>query len=310
MKNKTKLIFNIIPALAFFVFCCSCSNAAAGLKGNVEIAGSSTVYPITVAVAEEFIKKNPGVNIPVRSTGTGGGFKNFFIPGRTAINDASRRIKEGEFKQAEQNGITPLEFQVGIDAITIVVNKKCPVNNITVAQLEHIWRPEDPAQKWNEVDPSWPDAELELYGPSSASGTFDYFTKKIMGEERSSRPDYQKTELDNTIVQAVKGSTAALGYFGMAYYLENQQDIKALKVNGVQPGLQAAKEGTYTPLARPIFIYVSSKALKKPAVRKFVKFYLQQTGTDLIKEVGYVPLPPDMQQENMKKFTEAVKKYT
>jgi len=277
------------------------------LTGSIKIAGSSTVYPISVAIAEDFNRMYPNVEIPVQSTGTGGGFKNFFIPGKTDINDASRGIKDSEIESARKNGIEPIEFQVAIDGITIVVNPEADwVDDITVEQLAQIWRPDDPAMKWSDVDPSWPDEEIELYGPTAASGTFDYFTDEVVGEEGLSRSDYQGTEQDNTIVQAISGSRYALGYFGMAYYLENKDKVKALKVNGVMPSIETAKSGEYTPLARPLYIYVSSASLARPEVAAYVQYYLEQIDTDLIKEIGYVPMTSDAKNEMVERFEKAL----
>jgi len=275
------------------------------LSGSIKIAGSSTVYPVTVAMAEEFSKLHPQVEIPVQSTGSGGGFKNFFIPGKTSINDASRPIKDSELEAARANGIEPLEFQVGIDAVTIVVHKDFPADTITIDQLAHIWRPDDPAQKWSDVDPSWPDIEIELYGPTSASGTFDFFTEEVVGEGGASRSDYQGTEQDNTIVQAVSGSKGASGYFGMAYYLENKDKVKALKVNGVMPSIETAKAGEYV-LSRPLFIYVAKKELVRPELREFVRFYLERTDGEIVKQVGYVPMTTADVEDYLAKFDEAV----
>lgn len=277
------------------------------LSGSVKIAGSSTVYPISVAVAEEFNHIHPDVEIPIQSTGTGGGFKNFFIPGKTDINDASRPMKDSEKESAMANGIEALEIQVATDAITVVVSPEADwVDDITVEQLNIIWRPENPAMKWSDVDPSWPDETIELYGPTSASGTFDYFTDEINGEEGASRSDYQGTEQDNTIVQAVSNSRYAIGYFGMAYYLENQDKVKALKVEGVAPSLESAKSGSYTPLARPIFIYVSKQALARPEVEEFTRFYIRQTNTEMISQIGYVPLTDAEMQANLDAFEAVV----
>jgi len=241
---KLTISFILIALLGVIISCGG--KKSVGLSGIIEIAGSSTVYPISVAVAEEFSKMYPDVKIPVRSTGTGGGFKNFFIPGKTDINDASRRIKDTEIAACQEKGIEPLEFQVAIDGITVVVNKESKVNDLTVEQLKKIWNPDKPAQLWSDVKPDWPKKKLELYGPTSASGTFDYFTKKIVGEEGASRSDYQKTEQDNTIVQAIMGSEYALGYFGMAYYLENREKIKAVTINGVKPSIDTARSGKKT----------------------------------------------------------------
>jgi len=275
------------------------------LSGSIKIAGSSTVYPVTTAMAEEFSKLHPQVEIPVQSTGSGGGFKNFFIPGKTAINNASRAIKDSEIEDARANGIEPIEFQVGIDAVTVVVHKDFPSDEITIEQLAHIWRPENPAMKWRDVDSSWPDTEIELYGPTSASGTFDFFTEEVVGEGGASRSDYQGTEQDNTIVQAVAGSANAMGYFGMAYYLENKDRLKALRVNGVLPSIESAKAGEYI-LSRPLFIYVADTALTRPEVVEYVRFYLERTGDDMIKEIGYVPMTAADVKDSLDRFEAAV----
>ncbi len=309
---KKKLLLSTVVALSLLALTCTAfargeKKGEAELSGSVKIAGSSTVYPVSVAVAEEFNKMYPNVEIPVQSTGTGGGFKNFFIPGKTDINDASRRMKDSEVEKARANGIEPYEFQVGIDAITIVMNPDADwVDNLTVEQLAHIWRPDNPAQKWSDVEPGWPDEKIELYGPTSASGTFDFFTEKIIGEEGASRSDYQGTEQDNTIVQAVSGSKYAMGYFGMAYYLENRDKVKVIKLEGVKPSIETAKSGKYSPLSRPLFIYVSSESLKRPEVERFVRYYLQQTSTDLIKEIGYVPMTEDDMNRNLAKYEDII----
>jgi phosphate transport system substrate-binding protein len=310
LRNVIVLIaaLAIIPALTFAGQ--GGNGGDDGLTGSIKVAGSSTVYPVTVAVAEEFAKMYPNVEIPVQSTGTGGGFKNFFIPGKTDINDASRAIKDSEVEAARENGIEPIMFQVGIDAITLVMNPEADwVDDIMVEQLAQIWRPDNPAMMWSDVDPSWPSEKIELYGPTSASGTFDFFTEAVVGEEKASRSDYQGTEQDNTIVQAVAGSRYAMGYFGMAYYLENQSKLKALKVNGVGPSIETAKTGTYSPLSRPLFIYVSSKSLARPEVQAFLRFYIEQTSTDLVREIGYVPMTEADMKNNLQKLEDAIEKY-
>lgn len=276
------------------------------LSGTIRVAGSSTVYPITTAVAEDFTAMYPDVQVAVQSTGTGGGFKNFFIPGKTEINDASRPIKDSELAAVRDAGDDVVEFQVATDAITIVVSPKADwLDGMSIDELNKIWRPDNPAAKWSDVNPAWPDEPLELYGPTSASGTFDFFTEKVMGEEGVSRADYQGTEEDNTIVQAVSTSKYALGYFGMAYYLENKDRVKPLKIEGVLPSLETARTYEY-PLSRPIFIYVRKSALKRPEVAEFVKYYIKQTNTSLISTIGYVPVTDDVVEKNLKKLEMAV----
>ena len=310
MKHCVLVCAAVVCLVMFSAAGCGKKDPQAGgssLSGSVKIAGSSTVYPVSTAVAEEFNKLHPDVEIPIQSTGTGGGFKNFFIPGKTDINDASRSIKPSEIEKAKANGIEAVELQVAVDAITIIVNPEADfIDDITVEQLKKIWQPENPAQKWSDVDPSWPAEKIELYGPTSASGTFDYFTGEVIGEEGASRSDYQGTEQDNTIVQAVSGSKYAMGYFGMAYYLENKGKVKALSVNGVKPSIETAKTGKYTPLSRPLFIYVSSESLKRKEVREFVRFYIEQTSKEIIKQIGYVPLTQDEMEKNLEKYENAL----
>lgn len=280
---------------------------AEDLSGEVDIAGSSTVYPISTAVAEEFFRMHPRVQVPVKSTGSGGGFANFFTKGKTDINNASRRIKDSELELSRDNGIEPLEFTVAHDAVTVVVNPNADwIDSLSVEELAHIWRSKDHAKTWSDVNSDWPDEEIELYGPTAASGTFDYFTKHIVGEEGNSRTDYQKTEQDNTIVQAVSGSRYAMGYFGMSYYLQNKNRVKAVSINGVKPSLDSAASGEYTPLSRPLFIYVAEKSLEKDQVREYVDFYLQQTSTDLISQIGYVPVSEKLMYENLYRLWKAV----
>ena len=308
MSIRKILVVALVIAMSIGAFAIGSGDSSdSELSGSVKIAGSSTVYPISVAVAEEFNRLHPNVEIPVQSTGTGGGFKNFFIPGKTDINDASRPMKDSEKEAALANGIEALEIQVATDAITVVVSPEADwLDDITVEQLNMIWRPDNPAMKWSDVDPSWPAETIELYGPTSASGTFDYFTDEINGEEGASRSDYQGTEQDNTIVQAVSNSKYAMGYFGMAYYLENQGRVKALKVEGVAPSLETAKSGQYTPLARPIFIYVSKPALERPEVEEYVRYYIKQTNTSLISDIGYVPLNDSEMQAHLDAFEAVV----
>jgi phosphate transport system substrate-binding protein len=293
--------------LGFLAFAGGRSEGSSRLSGSVKVAGSSTVYPITMAVAEEFNRLYPDVEVAVQSTGTGGGFKNFFIPGKTDINDASRPIKSSEMEECKTNGFEALEFQVGTDALTIVVSPQATwVDGVTVDELAKIWRPDNPARTWRDVNPGWPNEKLELYGPTSASGTFEFFTEAIMKKAGASRSDYQGTEQDNTIVQAVAGSKNALGYFGMAYYLENKDRVKALKVGGVAPSLETAKSGQYKPLSRPLFIYVNSESLKRPEMQAFVRFYLQLIDSSLISEIGYVPMSAAEKTAALDKLEKAV----
>ena len=306
MAQKWQVTVWVVLA-ALFAGCGGKEDNAAGegkkLSGEVQIAGSSTVYPISMAMAEEFSKLHPKVKVSVSSTGTGGGFKNFFIPGKTDINDASRPIKAKEVAAARANGIEPIELAVGIDALSIVANKNADwTDSMTFAQLKRIWGPGSPPKRWNQVDAAWPDAEFELYGPASTSGTFDYFTETVIGKGGAHRSDYHKTEHDNTIVQGIAGNRYALGYFGFAYYVSNKNRIKAMAIDGgsgpVSPSLASAQSGAY-PLSRPLFIYVSSKALAKPHVKAFVEFYIRNSATELVSQVGYVPITEAKMKENL-----------
>ncbi|MGV3719831.1 MAG: phosphate ABC transporter substrate-binding protein PstS family protein [Actinomycetota bacterium] len=279
-------------------------SGAAALAGAISIDGSSTVYPITEAVAEEFQQANPKVKVTVGISGTGGGFKKFGR-GETDISDASRPIKVAEAKTADEAVGGFIELPVAYDALSIVVNPKNDwANDITVAELKKLWEPaaQGKIMKWNQIRASWPDRPIKLYGAGSDSGTFDYFTDAIVGEEGSSRGDYTASEDDNVLVQGVTNDPNALGYFGLAYYLENKDKLKALPVDdgvaangagGIEPTAENVRSGQYQPLARPIFIYVGKKATERPELQKFVEFYLEKAG-EFADEVGYVPLQPEV----------------
>ena len=265
----------------------------------VKVDGSSTVYPITEAVAEEFQKaKKNAVKVTVGISGTGGGFKKF-CRGETDISDASRPILKKEMDDCKAAGIEYIELPVAFDALTVVINPKNTfLKSISVAELKKMWEPaaQGKVTKWNQINPAWPDAPLKLFGAGSDSGTFDYFTEAVVGKAKSSRGDYTASEDDNVLVQGVSRDVNAIGYFGFSYYVENKDKLKAVAIvekpgkPAVEPSLEAVIKGTYQPLARPIFIYVSAKALSKPEVREFVQYYMTQ-GAKLSKEVKYVPLP-------------------
>ncbi|MCL0028873.1 PstS family phosphate ABC transporter substrate-binding protein [Dehalococcoidia bacterium] len=278
------------------------NGASSGLSGQIEIDGSSTVFPITEAVAEEFRKLHPGVQVNVGVSGTGGGFKRF-TAGETDISDASRPIKEREAQAATEAGVEYIEFSVAIDGLSVVVNRDNDfVTCLTVDTLREVWEPGSVIRKWTDIEPSWPDRDLRLYGPGTDSGTFDYFTEVIVGEAQLSRPDYTASEDDNVLVQGIRGDRNALGYFGYAYYAENSDLVKPVAVDGgdgcVTPSDTTVQDGTYAPLSRPIFIYVSADSLSRPEVKEFVEFYMEQGGA-LAAEVGYVPMPASVYQENI-----------
>ncbi|WP_083492824.1 PstS family phosphate ABC transporter substrate-binding protein [Lyngbya aestuarii] len=265
---------------------------------TVKIDGSSTVYPITEAVAEEFQKAKQGaMRVTVGISGTGGGFKKF-CAGQTDISNASRPIKDSEVQACKSAGINYIELPVAYDAITVVVHPSNPLTSISTAELKKMWEPaaQGKIMKWNQINSSWPDKALKLYGPGADSGTFDYFTEEINGKSQASRTDYTPSEDDNVLVQGVSRDQGALGYFGYAYYENNKGKLKSLAINGVKPSLDTVNNGSYKPLSRPIFIYVSTNALKRPEVKAFVEYYLQNSA-QLSKEVGYVPLPSNMQQQ-------------
>lgn len=280
---------------------------AQSLSGTVKVDGSSTVYPITEAVAEEFQKKNPRVRVTVGISGTGGGFKKFGV-GETDISDASRPIKKSEADVCAQKGIGYIELPVAFDALSVVVNPQNTwARTLTVAELKRIWEPaaQGKITNWNQVRPGFPNLALKLYGPGADSGTFDYFTEAVCGKEKASRGDYTASEDDNVLVQGVSRDRGGLGYFGMAYYLENRNKLKAVGIDGGKgpqlPTPQNVEKGIYQPLARPIFIYVSTKSVGRPEVKAFVDFYLAQAG-GLVKEVGYVPLPKNVYALAQKRF--------
>lgn len=267
------------------------TTSALSQGSTIKIDGSSTVFPISEAMAEEFMAQNRGTQVTVGVSGTGGGFKKF-CAGELDITGASRPIKGSEADECKAKGIEYVQVEVARDALTVVVNRSNPLTEITSEQLKKIWEPaaEGKITKWNQVDSSWPNAAMALFGPGTDSGTFDYFTAAIVGEEGASRTDYTASEDDNTLVTGISGNVNALGYFGMAYYLANQGTLKALSVDGIAPTPEHVEDGTYKPLSRPIFIYVKKSSLTgNPQVRSFVEFVLNNA-PDIVPEVGYVPL--------------------
>ena len=270
---------------------------AAAATALIRIDGSSTVFPITEAVAEEFQKAKKGaVRVTVGISGTGGGFKKF-CRGETDIANASRPILKQEMDACKKAGIEFYELPVAYDALTVVVNPKNDwIKSMTVAELKKIWEPaaQGKITRWKQVNPAWPDTALKLYGAGSDSGTFDYFTEAVVGKAKSSRGDYTASEDDNVLVQGVANDKNALGYFGFAYYAENTKRLKAVAIDGgkgpVMPSETTVENGSYQPLARPIFIYVNKKAAAKPEVKEFVEYYLKNVPA-LVKQVKYVALP-------------------
>lgn len=306
MTNNTKAMIRIALLLGLLALlaagCGRDDNESSGtttsaggsdLSGRIEADGSSTVGPYTTAAAERFQNENSGVQVTVGVSGTGGGFERF-CRGETDLSNASRPIKEEEAAACEAKSIEYVEFQVANDALTVVVNKdndwaKC----LTVEQLSTIWKPGSKVNNWNQVDPSFPDQKLSLFGPGTDSGTFDYFTGEINGEEGASRSDYSASEDDNTIVTGVAGEKGGLGYFGFSYFEENQDTLAAAEIDGgdgcVAPSVETAQDGTYKPLSRPLFIYVKKDALDRPEVAAFLTYILDNE-TDIAEAAQFVPL--------------------
>ncbi|WP_420475142.1 PstS family phosphate ABC transporter substrate-binding protein [Noviherbaspirillum sp. ST9] len=277
----------------------------------VKIDGSSTVFPPTEAVAEDFQKSKKGaVKVTVGISGTGGGFKKF-CRGETDVSNASRPILKKEMEECAKAGIKYIELPIGFDALTVVVNPQNKfLNQVSVEELKKIWEPaaQGKITKWNQVNPAWPDAPIKLFGAGSDSGTFDYFTEAIVGKAKSSRGDYTASEDDNVLVQGVSRDVNAIGYFGYAYYVENEKKLKSVGIiekagkPAVQPSLNTVLDGSYQPLARPIFIYVNAKSIEKPEVKDFVEYYLKN-GKKLVAEVKYVPLSDADYKHALDNFT-------
>ncbi|QCS41904.1 PstS family phosphate ABC transporter substrate-binding protein [Natrinema versiforme] len=291
-----------------------CSDTSSGngdgeLSGEVIVKGSSTVFPISDAMAQRFMEENPEVNVTVDSTGSGGGFENHFCPGDADINGASRPIKSEEEDHCAENDVSPIEMHIAGDALTVAVSPDNDwVDSMTFDELAQIWG-DDSATTWSDINSDWPDEELELYGPDTTSGTYDWFSENVNGGGH--RTEYEGTEDDNTIIQGLENSPYAMGYFGYAYYSENEDRVKALEIAESEsdepsaPSLQAASEGTY-PLARPLFIYPAEGALEREPVSEFVNFYLENSSADWIADdVGYVPSNQDMVDENMSALEDA-----
>lgn len=263
----------------------------AALSGTINIAGSSTVYPITKVVAEDFQKANKDVRVPIQVTGTGGGFKQF-VKGDVEINNASRAIKESEAAEATANGIEVAEYKIGLDGITVVINSANDwAKEITTEQLKKMWEPaaEGKVMKWSDIDPAWPDEKINFYSPGTDSGTFGFFTEAIVGEEGSMRTDVVQSEDDNVLVMGVAGDKYAIGYFGYAYYVENKDTLQEITLDGVAPTVESINNGSYA-ISRPLYLYVNVGAIKeKPELKAFLTFYFEN-GKEYVASQGYVPL--------------------
>lgn len=309
-RMTVRVLALIIIALSLQIAGCgSGDNKGEGLQGEVRIDGSSTVYPITEAIAEEFRIDEPDVKVTVGVSGTGGGF-NKFGRGEIDINNASRPIKEQEAAECRNSNIGFVELKVAYDGLVVVVNNENTwLQDISVGELRKIWEPsaQEKITRWNQINPAWPDEEFHLYGPGVASGTYDYFTEAVVGKSGASRGDYTASEDDNVLVQGISGDKNGLGFFGLAYYEENKDKLKLVGVeteNGVVlPSAETVKNGTYKPLSRPVFIYVSDVAAKRPEVDAFVQFYLEYASV-LVPDVGYIPLTDQEYAAETKKFDE------
>jgi phosphate transport system substrate-binding protein len=295
----------------FAAWLCMAATLTGGCsRSSIKIDGSSTVFPISQAVAEKFRETHSQSRVVVGRSGTGGGFKKF-SHGEIDICDASRPITDVEKKACADGHVEYIDLEIAYDGLAVVINPKntwCEC--LTVEQLKKIWEPGSKVSKWSDIDPKWPAEPIKLYGPGTDSGTFDYFTEVIVGKAKSSRDDYMQSEDDNSLVTGVAGDTHALGYFGMAYYEENQDKLKLLGVdsgdgNCVKPSQQTVRDRTYKPLSRPLFLYVRKSSLATPDVQKFVKFYLDEVGS-VVTDVGYVPMPDDEAAKSKQTFDEAL----
>jgi phosphate transport system substrate-binding protein len=306
MKKMSQKVLSMLAGLGVLVSFCQ----AHAQSPVIKIDGSSTVYPITEGVAEEFQKAKKGaVKVTVGISGTGGGFKKF-CRGEIDISDASRPILKKEMDACKENGISYIELPVAYDGLAVVVNPKNTwATCMTVEQLKEVWKPESQGKKlnWSELDSKWPKEEIRLCGPGSDSGTFDYFTEAVVGKAKSQRGDYLASEDDNVLVQFAQREKGALCYFGLSYVEENKGKIKAVPIKNpktgkcVLPTLETVKSGEYQPLSRPLFIYISTKSLERPEVKEFVEFYIKQAGK-ISKQVGYIPLPDKAYELVKKRF--------
>lgn len=271
-------------------------DSASQLRGSVTIDGSSTVYPISEWAASQFQKQYPNVNVTVGTSGTGGGFKRF-TKGETDISDASRPIKPAEFSAAQEAGVTFIEVPIAYDGITMVVHPSNDwVDQLTLEELKQIYLASSAAKTWDQVRSGWPNTPIQVFSPGTDSGTFDYFLEVVAGEEGELRSDMSTSEDDNVLVKGVAGSTGAIGFFGIAYYQENQDKLKAVPIvnptsgAAVPPTAETIESGEYAPFSRPLFIYVNAASLRRPEVKRFVAFFVENAPTMAV-ETGYVPLP-------------------
>jgi phosphate transport system substrate-binding protein len=313
-----RLVLGLVAALTVVAGCGRSSGSSengetskSGLTGRIQADGSSTVGPLTTYAAEQFQKQNSGVRVTVGISGTGGGFERF-CNGETDLSDASRPIKDEEKAACRKNNVDYVEFLVANDGIAVVVNKqntwaKC----LTVDQLKQIWQPESKVGNWNQIDPKFPDEKLRLFGPGTDSGTFDFFTDKIVGEEGSSRSDYSATEDDNVTVRGVAGEKGGLGYFGLSYFEQNQDKLRDVAVDGgdgcVSPSRATVQAGTYEPLSRPLFVYATKSSFARPEVAAFIRYIVENERTIADKAL-FVPLTKAQEQTARRELSKALAK--
>jgi phosphate transport system substrate-binding protein len=307
MTKSTFVGGAIVAALAIPICLAAGSDYDSSLRGSIKIDGSSTVYPITEAVAEEFAEVCPKVRVTVGISGTGGGFKRFTV-GETDISDASRPIKDKEYRQAVENGVEFVEIPVAYDGLSIVVNRSNDwADELTIDELKKIFLDGSPVKTWRDVRPAWPAVPISIYAPGTDSGTFDYFKEVVAGKTGSIRSDMSVSEDDNVLVRGVAGDRGGIGFFGCAYYFENKDKLKVVSIvnpetgKAVTPTPVTIENGSYAPFSRPLFIYVSTKSAKRPEVQAFVRFYFEQ-GPALAEEVGYVRLPKSIYAKAMANF--------
>jgi len=312
---RTKVIFLFSSLILFLLVSCGSNSSETKtdkLTGEIKIDGSSTVYPIIEAVAEEFRTVQPDVKVTIGISGTGGGFKKFGR-GETDISNASRKIKASEDSICKANNIKYLELEIAYDGMAVLVNPENTwVDYLTVAELKMIWEPaaQGKIMKWNQIRKNWPDKEMHLFGPGTASGTYDYFTEAIVGKTGSSRGDFTASEDDNVLVQGIKNDVSALGFFGLAYYEENKQFLKVVPIdNGkgaVLPSIATILDNSYSPLSRPLYMYVNDNAIKRAEVVEFVNYMFENIKA-LTTEIGYIPLQDEKYTTEKQKFTDFVK---
>ncbi|MBL8747327.1 MAG: PstS family phosphate ABC transporter substrate-binding protein [Phycisphaerae bacterium] len=294
-----KTLSRLYSTLAASLLLATLANAQApsSLKGVVKVDGSSTVYPITEAVAEEFKKVAPGVNVTVGVSGTGGGFKRF-CAGETDVSNASRPVKPEEMEKAASNAVEFIEIPVAYDGLSIVINPRNTwVDHLTLDEVKRIWTDGSSVKTWKDIRPEWPDKPIRIFSPGTDSGTFDYFKEVVVGTKGSIRGDMSVSEDDNVLVKGVTGDEYAIGFFGCAYYFENKASLRVVPIDAgkgpIEPNHETIEKGTYAPFSRPLFIYVNKKAIERPEIKAFVGFYLQNAAR-LSEEVGYVKLPAEL----------------